>query len=252
MSDPSTSEPSEPPRTDRSALDAAVTRYHRAERLVSWALALGVAGAFLATVSAVSLWRGLAVGIALLAALRLPVYRRSGSSRLRTDSPPEAVVREFASATPPVLAFQWGVADAVRGSDGDGTIHADCSAHADSPSGTRATYELSYLFGLRSVSIDLETDVRAGPPRSDRDGSGGDVVATVSLDATVGGAPWGSYAATVRSADGGGSVVEVDLRPTRRFDLRRIPQGWVGERYYAEVLATQGYEVVERTVSSTR
>lgn len=238
--------PAEPPasdgslRIDRDALDAAVTRYRRIERAAGWSLALAVAGGFLAAIAALSFWPGVAVGVVLLAALRLPAYRRSGSSRLRTDAPPETVVREFASARPPVLAFQWGIADAVR-------VSGDGSAGPDRSTETRATYELSYLLGLRSVAIDLETEVRAA-----EDGDGDDAVATVAIDGTVDGRPWGSYAATVRAAADGGSVVDVELRPTRRFGLRRLPQGWVAGRYYADALAAQGYEVVERTVSLSR
>ncbi|WP_283401897.1 hypothetical protein [Halorubrum sp. DM2] len=249
MSDPSSpSDARTPPPTDRDALDDAVRGYRRAERVVSWTLALLVAGAFLAAVTALSFWPGVAVGAVLVVALRLPLYRRSGTTRLRTDARPEAVVRQFASETPPVLAFQWGIADDVRTAGGDTPDTArptgTDAAAPDRPTGTRATYEFSYLFGLRSVALDFETAVRAAGDR--------DAVAAVDIDGTVNDRPWGSYAATVREAADGGSVVDVELRPTRRFDLRRLPQARVAERYYADALAAQGYEVVERTVSLTR
>lgn len=276
MTDPSSlSETRTPPPTDRDALDDAVTGYRRAERVVSWSLALLVSGAFLAAVAALSLWPGVAVGAVLVVALRLPVYRRSGTTRLRTDAPPEAVVRQFASGRPPVLAFQWGIADDVRADGSDAvetgrrtetdTIDPDrpietATTVSDRLTGTRGTYELSYLFGLRSVALDFETEVRAAgdgdggdgtEPGSD-DASPGDAVATVYVDGTVDDRPWGSYTVTVREAADGGSVVDVELRPTRRFDLRRLPQARVAERYYAAVFAAQGYEVIERTVSMTR
>ncbi|WP_123621699.1 hypothetical protein [Halorubrum sp. CSM-61] len=254
MSDPSTStgsnaSGSEPP-VDPDGSDggsAVADRYHRVERAASWALALLVAGAFLAAVAAVSFWAGVVVAAVLAVALRVPVYRRRGSVRLRTEAPPDAVVREFASARPPILALQWGVADEVRDAGGE-----DATA-ADRPTGTRAAYEFSYLLGLRSADIDLETDVRVDATTAGgaREGSDGDTVATVSVDGTAGDSPWGSYAVTVREPEDGGTIVDVELRPTRRFDLRRLPQGWIAERYYAEALAAQGYEVVERTVSLT-
>ncbi|GAA0716372.1 hypothetical protein J2744_000797 [Halorubrum trapanicum] len=246
-------------RVDRAALDAVASRYRRAERLVSWTLALLVTGAFLAAVAALSFWPGVAVGVVLLVALRLPVSRRCGSVRLRTDATPETVVREFASPTPPVLAFQWAVADEVRndGSVGDATdSDADGGAGASDAS---ATYAFSYLFGLETAEIDLSVEATEGDAFADDDATDGDGsgterprAATVEIEGRADGRPWGSYAATVREAADGGSVVDLELRPTRRFDIRRIPQGWVADRYYADALAAQGYEVVERTTSLTR
>ncbi|MFW6000306.1 MAG: hypothetical protein ACOCPY_02490 [Halorubrum sp.] len=210
-------------RVDREALAAAVDRYHRIDRVVSWTLALLVAGVFLGATAALSFWRGVFVAGVLVVALRVPLYRRSGSYRLRTETAPETVAREFASATPPVLALQWGVADeVVDATDAD------------------ATYEFSYLFGLRSASVTVATERRDVGP--------GETV--VDVEGTASGRPWGSYEVTVRESGDGETVVDVELEPVRRFDLRRLPQGWVAERYYADALAAQGYEVVEREVSS--
>ncbi|WP_423995306.1 hypothetical protein [Halorubrum trapanicum] len=223
-------------RVDRDALDAAIAGYHRAERAASWTLALCVVAAFLAAVAALSFWPGAAVALLLAVALRVPVFRRGGSVRLRTDAPPEAVVEEFASATPPHLALQWCVADEVR-------EHSDATA----------TYAFSYLFGLRSAEIELAVDRTDGAATGDETGADReDAVATVEIEGTAGEKPWGSYSVAVREAPDGGSVVDVELRPTRRFDLRRLPQGWVADRYYGDALAAQGYEVVERSVSMTR
>ncbi|MEZ3162973.1 hypothetical protein ABNG03_01700 [Halorubrum sp. RMP-47] len=249
MPSPSASQPSD---TDASNVRSVVARYRRAERAVSWTLALLVVAAFLAAVAALSFWPGMAVGIVLVVALRVPAFRRRGSARLRTDAPPAAVVGQFASAEPPILAFQWGVADEVRSDDAPNS--AD-TATDGSASGTVATYEFSSLLGLKSVELDLSTDVRervaaegegAGARDSDRT-----PVATVEIEGTAEGRPWASYAATVRETADGGTVVDLELRPTRRLDLRRLPQGWVAERYYAEALAAQGYEVLERSVSVT-
>ncbi|MYL15484.1 hypothetical protein GLW36_02330 [Halorubrum terrestre] len=249
--------PSATPATDPDApnVRSVVGRYRRAERAASWTLALIAVGAFLAAVAALSFWPGAAVGAVLLVALRVPLFRRRGSTRLRTDATPEAVVREFATATPPILAFQWVVADEVRR---DGATDPTDSVGEDA-SGADATYEFSYLFGLKTVELDLAVDVAeedplAGESGTDESESASDrpPVATVDIEGTAGGEPWGSYAVAVREAPDGGSVVDVELRPTRRFGLRRLPQGWAAERYYAEALAAQGYETVERTVSVTR
>jgi hypothetical protein len=225
-----------------------ISRYRRAERAVSWTLASIVTAAFLASVAALSLWAGVAVAAVLAVALRVPVFRRRGSVRLRTDAPPEDVAREFASPTPPILAFQWGVADEVRETDdADGRRF-----------GATATYAFSALFGLKTIDLDLSARVTSGEAlvgdggNDTTPGTDGEPAATVEIEGTTGDARWASYAVAVREAADGGSVVDVELRPTRRFDLRRLPQGWVGERYYADALAAQGYAVVERSVSMTR
>jgi hypothetical protein len=245
--------------SDRDASDvrSVVARYRRAERAASWTLALLVAGAFLAAVAALSFWPSMAVGALLVAALRVPAFRRGGSTRLRADAPPATVVREFASARPPNLAFQWGVADAVRTGDGDSSEFSDVAG--ETPTGTHATYEFTHLFGLKTVELDLSADVsEGGALASDaatdgaREADDRAPVATVEIEGTADGRPWASYAVAVREAADGGSVVDVELRPTRRFDLRRLPQGWIGGRYYADALAAQGYAVVERSVSLTR
>lgn len=252
----------DPDRIDPDALDAAVARYRRAERAVSWTLALLVAAAFLGAVAALSFWPGIAVGLALAAALRLPAYRRRGFTRLRTSAAPETVVREFSSARPPVLAFQWGAADEVRasGADGvgpDGETGLDPEP-AESSSAVTATYAFPYLLGLRTAELDFEVSVRdaervAGAERESEDtATDREPRATVEIEGTANGRQWASYAVTIREAPDGGSVVDVELRPTRRFGLRRLPQGWVAGRHYDAVLAAQGYEVTERTVSLSR
>ncbi|SFR31062.1 hypothetical protein [Halorubrum sodomense] len=220
-------------RVDRDALDAAVTGYRRTERVASWTLALLAAGAFLAAVAAFSLWHGAAVALVLAVALRAPVLRRGGTTRLRTDGPPEEVTEAFASATPPVLALQWGVADEVRpASDGAGGV-----------------YEHEWLLGLRSHSLTVDTEAEPSDGASAADG---DPAARVLIEGTLDGRPWGAYAAAVReAADGtaGRTVVDVELCPRRRFGLRSLPQTLVAERYYADALAAQGYETVSRDVS---
>jgi len=255
--------PSTSPDADarRSDVRSIAKRYHRVERAVGWLVALAAAGTFLVAFALTDLVPALAVAAGLVVAFRAPVLRRSGTTRLRTDAAPEAVIGEFASATPPVLAFQWGTADEVRSmSDG-----------AD------ATYEHSALLGLRTYSLGIETEVAetrdatggwdavagAGDGASD---DGGDVdsgdgdsdgrtdglLARARIEGTLDGEPWAAYSVAIRRAgDGerGETVLDVELLPRRRFGLRSVPQALVTDAYYVDAFAVQGYEVVDRDVS---
>jgi hypothetical protein len=245
---PPVSPPSTSPDADgrRSDARSVAKWYRRADRAVTWLVALAVAGAFLVSVAVADLVPALAVAAILLVAVRAPVLRRRGTTRLRTDAPPEAVVEEFASATPPVLAFQWAIADEVRpASDGSG-----------------GRYEHASLLGLRSHSLAVETEVQAPPDSAQSIGDGeddGDAVARVRIGATLDGQPWGAYSVAVSEAvadgvsqgsDGrGGTVVDVEFLPRRRFGLRSVPRALVADAYHADAFATQGYEVVDRDVS---
>jgi hypothetical protein len=221
--------PSTSPDARRSAVRSVAKRYHRAERAVSRLVALSVSGTFLLAFALADLLTALAVAAVLVVAMRAPVLRRRGTTRLRTDATPRAVVDEFASPTPPPLAFQWGVADEVRPT-------------ADRTGGV---YEHSSLFGLRSHSLAVETAVET---TSDDDRDDGAPVARVHVEGTLDGREWGAYSVVVREA-GGETVVDVELLPRRRFGLRGLPQALVADAYYADALAAQGYAVVDRDVS---
>lgn len=161
---------------------------------------------------------GLAVAVIVLAAARVPVFRSAGSTRLVTDADPRAARSDFESPTPPPLALQWGIADAVR------------------PTDEGAVYEVTCLFGLRSTAMALETR------------TGDDTAADVELVLTADGRPWATYAVTIEGAEAGTEVAVV-LRSDRRFGLRRLPQWFVAERYREAALAAQGYAVAGRDVS---
>ncbi|OYR45716.1 hypothetical protein [Halorubrum sp. Hd13] len=243
---PPVSSPSTSPDADarRSAVRPIAKRYRRAERAVSWLVALSVAGAFLAAFALADLLPALAVGAVLLVAVRTPFLRRRGTTRLLTDASPEAVTEAFASATPPVLAFQWAVADEVRPtSDGAG-----------------GAYEHSSLVGLRTYSLEIATETEAHPDGNATDADPADPasddgvapVARVRIEGTLDGAPWGAYAVSIRdAADGapGETVVDVELLSRRRFGLRSVPQALVADAYYADAVAAQGYAVADRDVS---
>ena len=118
-----------------------VRRYHRVERTVSWLLALSVAAIAVVTILSLPFLIGVIAALGLLLLMRLPLVRRRGNTRLETDADPETVRSEFESTTPPILVFQWGLVDAD-----DVTVD-------DRPDGRVVKYDVSYLFGLRSVTM---------------------------------------------------------------------------------------------------
>jgi hypothetical protein len=248
---------SAPPSSDiapaSSDVASAARRYHRAERAVSWLVAFVAVAVVLAAIDTLPLLPAAVVAVGIVTLARVPLVSRSGHTRLITDAEPAAVVAAFRSVTPPILAFQWAIADEVDPGSGDGDSDDGRDSAGGSP--TRATYELSYLFGLRSVSMTL--DVRSAEPangggaaavgtRSATDAS--DVVDTLEVSATAGGRPWGTYRVTIRAADPG-TVVDVEMTTDRRFDLRSVPQALVAERYVEAVFSAQGYRVADRSVS---
>ena len=200
-----------------------VRRYRRVERAASGALALFATGLVAVAVLWLPLLQAAVASIAVLATLRVPVFRSHGSARLATDADPEAVHDDFAGPTPPVLATQWSVADGVwRTAEG-------------------AVYEVSYLFGLRSIDLAVGArEVPAGEGEATGD-------ADLELVVTTADRPWATYAVSVDERDGK-TVVDVEVASDRRYGLRRLPQWLVAQRYRDEVLAAQGYEVVEREV----
>lgn len=199
---------------------AVARRYRRVERPTSWAVALLVGTAVAVSLLTFPLVQGLLVAVVVLAAVRVPLFRSDGTARLVTDASPESVRADFESPCPPLLAFQWGIADAVR-------------ATADG-----ATYEFSYLFGMRSMT--METDVRS--PSAD---DGGPAAEGFELVVTAAGKPWATYAVSMEER-GDETAVDVSWESDRRFGLRRLPQWLVGNRYRPAALAAQGYTVVER------
>ena len=200
----------------REVLDIA-KRYLRRERPLSALIVVLAAAGFLGTFVATSLVPAVVVGGLLVVVTRAPIIGARGTVRLRTDEDAESVVESFTGATPPILVFQWGIADEIR--TGDGAV----------------TYRVSYLFGLRSVEVTVET-------RTDRTPDGG---GRIELELTVDGQPWSTYVVTVDARDDG-TVAEYEYTAERRFGLRRVPQRIVANRYRDEALEAQGYTVVER------
>jgi hypothetical protein len=196
---------------------AAAQRYLRRERPLSALIVVLAVAGFLGTFIATSLAPAVVVGGLLIIVARAPIIESRGTVRLRTDEDTESVAESFAGPTPPILVCQWGIADEIR--TGDEAV----------------TYRLSYLFGLRSVEVTVDT-------RTDRTPAGG---RRIELEVTVDGQPWSTYVVTVDTRDDG-TVVEYEYTADRRFGLRRVPQRIVANWYRDEALEAQGYAVVER------
>ncbi|WP_248898152.1 hypothetical protein [Haloplanus halobius] len=208
------------PTVDRpsEAVDIAA-QYRRLERPLSGAVALLVAAIVAMSIFSFSLVTGALIAITVLLAVRAPLFKTRGTARLMSDATPDAVRADFEGATPPMLAFQWGIADTVR----------------STPDG--AVYEISYLFGLRSVVMELET-------HTDIDD------ADVRLVVTAGENPWGTYDVNI-TASGTETVIDIEWASDRRFGLNRLPQWLLAERYRAVALDAQGYTAVDRDAALT-
>ncbi|GAA0516789.1 hypothetical protein SAMN04488066_1189 [Halorubrum aquaticum] len=221
-----------------------VRRYHRVERAVSWLVALVIVAVAVAAFLSLDTLPAVLVAVGVVAVVRVPVVRRGGHTRLVADADPSAVAAAFRSPTPPILAFQWGIADGIE--VGGGSVDGETDADPDGIPTTHASYEFSYLFGLRSASMELE--VRTASEEAAPSPDGNEPVETLEASATANGRPWGTYRVSIRESDAG-TVVDVELTTDRRFDLRSVPQTLVAERYFEAVLAAQGYRVADRSVS---
>jgi len=199
-------------------LDAVVTRYRRAERAASWATALFVGFVAVELIFSAPLWQGLLGAVVVLAVFRVPLFTTGGTARLRTTATPTAVREAFSGPQPPVLVMQWGIAE-ERTTTADG-----------------ATFELSYLFGLRSIT--MSTTV-AETPAAETD---------FELRVTAGDKPWGTYGVTLTD-EADETRIEIDVRSDRRFGLRGLPSWLIAQRYYDAALAAQGYTVCSRNRS---
>lgn len=197
---------------------AVAERYLRRERLLSSLVVVFVAGAFLWTFVLTSLGPAVAVGVLLLVVARAPLIEPRGTVRLRTDEDIDSVIESFTGPIPPVLVFQWGIADEIL--VGEGTV----------------TYRVSYLFGLRSVEITVDTQMERTPDSDCR----------IELTLTAGGQPWSTYAVTVVTREDR-TAVEYEYSADRRFGLRRLPQRFVAKRYRDDALEALGYTPVQRS-----
>lgn len=191
--------------------------YLKRERPLNALVVILAVSVFLGTYLVTSLLPAVLVGVTVLIGMRFPIFRSNGAVQLRSSDDLNAVTGEFSGPVPPVLALQWGVADDI--STGDAT----------------ARYSVSYLFGLRSVDMTVETETDSP--------AGGDCV--IESEVTVDDQPWATYTSTV-SDMGEYTAIDVTYTSDRRFGLRRVPQQLIANRYRDEALSVQGYTVVTR------
>lgn len=191
-------------------------QYLGRERLINTTVAIVAVAVFLGTYLTLSLLPAVVVGAVLVAVLRAPILRSRGVVRLRTDAEPTAVVDAFAGATPPPLVFQWGIADEITADDG-------------------VVYSLSYLLGLSTVEMAVETETEGLS-------SGG---YRVDMAVTVEDTPWATYTVEILPQDEG-TVVEYEYAADRRFDLLSGLQRLLARGYRDEALAAQGYAALDR------
>ncbi|WP_018257841.1 hypothetical protein [Halomicrobium katesii] len=199
-------------------VSAVVRRYRRLERPISAGVAVLVGLVAAVAITTLPLVVGLAVALAVFVAVRVPIFETGGTTTLSTQQRPDEVRAAFESASPPPLVFQWELADEVERADGGWS------------------YEISYLLGLRSVRLHVETR-----PGDDAD---------LELVVTVGDDSWGTYRVDIEARDDE-TIVVIDTTSDRRFGLRRLPQWFVGQRYRVAALSAQGYTVVEQDTRLT-
>lgn len=207
--------PSAPGTSDPAAVESVVRRYERTQRVLSLSVAAVSVVAVLAAFVALPYLVALGLSLGALVLLRLPLLTTDGTIRLQTDADLETVRRAFAGETPPILPFHWGLADDIRETD-DG-----------------AAYEISYLFGRRSITVTVETRAVSDDPNAD-----------LEIDVAEAGQPWGTYSVALEENDET-THVTIDAASDRRFTLNRVPQTIAAARYQQAAYAAQGYAVVE-------
>jgi len=196
---------------------AVAKQYLRRERPLSALVVILVLAVFLGTFRATSLLPAIVVGAGLLIVVRVPIFRVHGTARLRTDDDVDTVIESFTGPTPPVLVFQWGLADEITSQAG------------------AVTYRISYLFGFRSVEVTVQTQTTTV-----QDGA-----RQVELEVTANDQPWSTYTVTIHRHNDQ-TAITYEYTANRRFGLRRIPQRLIAECYRNKALNEQGYKVVER------
>lgn len=208
--------PSTNSERSQEAVDVA-QQYLRRERPLNAFVVVLAVSVFLGTYLVTALLPAVLVAAILLTSVRFPIFQSNGTFRLRTSRDLDTVIDEFSGPVPPVLGLQWGMADKV------------------STEGDTAIYSVSYLFGLRSadVTVQTETDSTAG---------GGYVIES---EVTVDDQPWATYTSAI-SSSGEHTTIDVTYTSNRRFGLRRVPQQLIANRYRDEVLSVQGNTVVTR------
>lgn len=207
-----------PTSTDRpQAVRSVVNRYYRRERISNVLMAVVVVSLYLGVYYLTSLLPAAATAALLVVVARTPILQSRGRFRLKTNDDIETVYNAFTGPKPPVLAFQWGIADEV-------TV-----------SGDTETYHTSYLFGLRSIEMAVQRQTETTSEGDER----------ITLTVTANGKPWATYTSTLREQPDH-TAIDVEYTSNRRFGLRYLPQQLLTRRYRDATLEAQGYTVETR------
>jgi|APHM01.1.fsa_nt_gi hypothetical protein len=199
--------------TAEAAVSSVLTRYSRIEQIVSWTLVAAAIVVVVAALYTLPPVGGVVVAVAAVLTLRLPVFRLHSEARVVTDASTEAVREAMLGTRPPVLVFQWGVADRVETGEG-------------------VRYHYSAVFGLRTATLAVDR-------RETADG--------IEITLVADGAPYATHRVTITGGEKTAVTVESD--PPRGFGLRRLP-GWIAtQRQYAAGLNALGYDVREYETS---
>ncbi|ERG97505.1 MAG: hypothetical protein J07HQX50_01532 [Haloquadratum sp. J07HQX50] len=196
---------------------AVAEQYLRRERLLSTLMVILVLSTLFGTFLVASLLPAVIVGAVLLVAIRVPLIQPDGTASLRTDDDVETVIESFTGPVPPVLVFQWGIADEIISKE------------------STVTYRISYLFGLRSTEITVHSRTITTQNRESQ----------VELEVTANEQPWSTYTVTIHQQSDQ-TAITYDYTADRRFGVRRVPQRIIAKRYRNKALSEQGYTVVER------
>lgn len=98
----------------RKAVGKPIERYLLVERSLRVVLILLISAVTFATYVASSLAPAVAVAAGMVLIARAPILQPRGTVRLETDADVETVAASFSGDMPPILAFQWGLADDIR------------------------------------------------------------------------------------------------------------------------------------------
>lgn len=191
--------------------------YRRLERILRLGVVLFAIIVCIALVLRFPRWIAVPLVILVLGSLAVPLFDIAGTIQLKSMEDPDVVLTDFASQLPPVLGFQWALADSIQ-ETADGV-----------------SYEFTHLFGILTTS--LRTNIAVDQANG-----------IVELTCFENDSPWGSYLVFVNPTEDG---TEVTLKVTadRRYELVRLTQLVAAAYYQDTMFETQGYEVCNRTRS---
>lgn len=201
----------------QEAVNGLVRRYLIAERSLRVALISIILFIFFAIYVRTSIFLSVIVAAGMVVCIRLPIIKPRGTVQLETDLNADTVAASFSGDMPPMLAFQWGLADEIYSE------------------GTVTKYKISYLFGTQTVEMAINTRAIVTPEQAYQ----------VEIDVSGEEKPWAQYQVVTRQG-AERRVIEYKYEAARRFSVLRLFQRIIANRYRDDVLAVQGYTLRNR------